>query len=67
MKKDLLIFSKKMMSEKIILGVGIILLIFNISKLNFKNLSWKENQTWYINIISAVCIVLSMTLIIYDI
>ncbi len=56
-----------MIIEKIILGIGIVLLIISILKLNFNNISWKENKIWYLNILTAVCIILSMIFTMYDI
>ncbi len=48
---------------KIITLVGAIILIaINIYNINFKNLSWKENKTFYLGIISMMFVILSVIL-----
>ena len=39
-----------------------ILMIYALSKLNYKNLSSKENVGYYFNIISAICVMLAISL-----
>ncbi len=48
---------------KIVILVGAIILIaINIYNINFKNLSWKENRTFYLGIISMMFVILSVIL-----
>jgi hypothetical protein len=45
----------------LIVGAGI-LMIYALSKMNYKNLSWTANKDYYPSLLSALCVMLAMVL-----